>query len=170
MARAALAMIVLYALTSFIGGFVGARLYRQFDGLNWVWNTVLTALVFPAPLMCIFMWVNTVAWSRGSSAALPWHTVMIIAALYALVSFPLTVIGAIAGRNLSTGFEAPCRTTGACETSASSLRACARDDAVRAGACKHFRGVPRCILLAKCWRQARRAARAVGGNVRTEFF
>lgn len=104
-------MIVLYALTSFIGGFIGARLYRQFEGLNWVWNTVLTALVFPAPLVAIFMWVNTVAWNRGSSAALPWHTVIIIGALYLLVSFPLTVIGAIAGRNLSSDFEAPCRTT-----------------------------------------------------------
>lgn len=32
-------------------------------------------------------------------------------ALYLLVSFPLTVIGAIAGRNMSGDFEAPCRTT-----------------------------------------------------------
>jgi len=36
---------------------------------------------------------------------------MIIGALFALVSFPLTVIGAIAGRNLATDFAAPCRTT-----------------------------------------------------------
>mmetsp|Transcript_41743 Transcript_41743/g.94262 ORF Transcript_41743/g.94262 Transcript_41743/m.94262 type:complete len:597 (-) Transcript_41743:525-2315(-) len=105
------AMIVLYALTSFIGGFLGARMYRQFDGPSWVWNTVLTASAFPAPLSAIFMWVNTIAWSRGSSAALPWHTVMIIAALYFLVSFPLTVIGAIAGRNMTGDFAAPCRTT-----------------------------------------------------------
>mmetsp|Transcript_43249 Transcript_43249/g.117081 ORF Transcript_43249/g.117081 Transcript_43249/m.117081 type:complete len:550 (+) Transcript_43249:564-2213(+) len=104
------AMIVLYALTSFIGGFTSARLYRQFGGLAWVWNTVMTAIIFPGPLGCIFMWVNTVAWSRSSTAALPWHTVMIIASLYMLVSFPLTIIGAIAGRNLATDFDAPCRT------------------------------------------------------------
>jgi hypothetical protein len=76
-----------------------------------VWNTVLNALVFPAPLTAIFMWVNTVAWSRGSTAALPWHTVIIIGALFALVSFPLTVIGAIAGRNMASDFVAPSRTT-----------------------------------------------------------
>jgi len=105
------AMIVLYALTSFVGGFISARLYRQFHGSNWVWNTVMNAMVFPAPLSFIFMWVNSVAWSRGSTAALPWHTVMIIVALYLLVSFPLTVIGAIAGRNLSSDFVAPSRTT-----------------------------------------------------------
>lgn len=104
------AIIVLYALTSFIGGFISARLYRQLQGANWVWNTVLTAIIFPGPLSMIFMWVNTVAWSRGSTAALPWHTVMIIAALYILVSFPLTVIGAIAGRNLASDFDVPCRT------------------------------------------------------------
>ena len=39
-------MIVLYALTSFIGGFTSARLYRQFKGMNWVWNTILTAIIF----------------------------------------------------------------------------------------------------------------------------
>lgn len=71
------AMIVLYALTSFVGGYISARLYRQFDGHNWVWNTVLNAVVFPAPLTAIFMWVNTIAWSHGSTAALPWHTVMV---------------------------------------------------------------------------------------------
>merc|ERR1711977_744758 len=35
---------------------------------------------------------------------------MIIGSLYILVSFPLTVIGAIAGRNLASDFDAPCRT------------------------------------------------------------
>merc|ERR1719181_2229101 len=36
--------------------------------------------------------------------------VMIVAALYALVSFPFTVIGAICGRASASDFEAPCRT------------------------------------------------------------
>lgn len=76
-----------------------------------MWNTILNALVFPAPLSAIFMWVNTVAWSQGSTAALPWHTVIIIGALFGLVSFPLTVIGAIAGRNMASDFAAPSRTT-----------------------------------------------------------
>lgn len=103
-------MILLYALTSFVGGFVGARLYRQLGGLAWVWNTVITALVFPLPLTGVFSWVNTVAWLHGSTAALPMVAVMIVAALYALVSFPLTVIGAICGRASASDFEAPCRT------------------------------------------------------------
>ena len=88
----------------------GARLYRQLGGLQWVWNTVLTALVFPFPLTIVFGWVNTVAWSHGSTAALPLIAVAIIAALYVLVSFPLTVIGAICGRASAVDFEAPCRT------------------------------------------------------------
>merc|ERR1712185_429607 len=97
-------------LTTFVGGFVGARLYRQLGGLAWVWNTVITALVFPLPLTGVFSWVNTVAWLHGSTAALPMVAVMIVAALYALVSFPLTVIGAICGRASASDFEAPCRT------------------------------------------------------------
>merc|ERR1719240_1741104 len=34
----------------------------------------MTAIMFPGPLSCIFMWVNTVAWSRNSTAALPCRT------------------------------------------------------------------------------------------------
>ena len=104
------AIIVLYALTSFVGGFVSARLFRQLGGQAWVWNTVLTALVFPVPLSGVFTWVNSVAWMHGSTAALPLVAVFIIMALYALVALPLTVIGAIAGRNTAADLDAPCRT------------------------------------------------------------
>lgn len=39
--------LVLYCLTSVIGSFCGARLYRQLGGKDWVWNVVLVAVIYP---------------------------------------------------------------------------------------------------------------------------
>eukprot|EP00937_MAST-01D_sp_MAST-1D-sp2_P005126 g5126.t1 len=104
------ATIIIYSLTSGVGGFVSARLYRQMGGLNWVWNVVLNVLAFPAPLMLIFSFLNTVAIINTSTAALPFGTIIVMLALFMLVTFPLSVIGAIAGRNTSADFDQPCRT------------------------------------------------------------
>jgi hypothetical protein len=105
------ATIIIYALTSGVGGFVSARLYRQLGGLNWVWNTILNSLVFPGPLFAVFSFLNTVAIINTSTAALPFGTILVMLALFSLVTFPLSVIGAIAGRNTATDFDQPCRTT-----------------------------------------------------------
>jgi hypothetical protein len=104
------ATIIIYALTSGIGGFVSARLYRQLGGLNWVWNVIINVLAFPAPLMLIFSFLNTVAIINTSTAALPFGTILVMLALFLLVTFPLSVIGAIAGRNTAGDFDQPCRT------------------------------------------------------------
>ena len=72
--------------------------------LNWVWNTILNALIFPAPLMAVFSFVNTVAIVNTSTAALPVGTILVMFALFVLVTFPLSVIGAIAGRYADSFF------------------------------------------------------------------
>jgi len=76
----------------------------------WSQFVVLLALVFPGPLTAVFAFVNSVAWSNGSTAALPATTILIILGLVVLVAFPLTVLGGIIGRNTSGDFQAPCRT------------------------------------------------------------
>mmetsp|Transcript_26860 Transcript_26860/g.56115 ORF Transcript_26860/g.56115 Transcript_26860/m.56115 type:complete len:609 (+) Transcript_26860:9-1835(+) len=103
-------MIVLYTLTSPIGGYCSASLYRQMNGPQWAHNIVLTSLLFPTPLFAIFLWTNSVAASRGSTAALPAGTIFVIGSLLLFLAFPLTVLGGIVGRNRSREFDAPTRT------------------------------------------------------------
>mmetsp|Transcript_27999 Transcript_27999/g.85882 ORF Transcript_27999/g.85882 Transcript_27999/m.85882 type:complete len:588 (+) Transcript_27999:41-1804(+) len=105
------AMIVLYAVASPVGGFVSGRLYRQLTGDAWLANALLAVLVFPAPLVAVFAWVNSVALAHGSSAALPASAVAGIVALFALVALPLGLAGALVGRHTATDFKAPTRTT-----------------------------------------------------------
>jgi len=103
-------LILIYVLTSFINGYISARLYKQSGGKNWTWNIVTAALVFPGPLAVVWSFLNSVAWSQASTAALPAATIFIILGLFLFVSFPLSVVGGIAGRNTAGEFEAPCRT------------------------------------------------------------
>jgi hypothetical protein len=105
------ATIVLYALTSGISGYVASNMYRQMGGEKWVRNVSLTGCMFCGPMFLMFSFLNTVAIAYRSTAALPFGTICIIVVIWALVTFPLTVLGGIAGKNSKSEFDAPCRTT-----------------------------------------------------------
>lgn len=103
--------ISLYVLSSFIGGFVSARMYRQLNGGKWVQNCLLTCIIFPGPLFLVFCIVNSIAWVYGSTARLPFPTVIAISLMWLLIDVPLCILGSIVGRNTTGDFKAPCRTT-----------------------------------------------------------
>lgn len=67
--------IMIYAMCGIFGGLVAGRLYKQLKGKNWAWNTILTASIFPVPLVIVFSIVNTIAWNNNSTAALPITTI-----------------------------------------------------------------------------------------------
>ena len=90
---------VLYALTAGVAGYVSALCYKVMGGTNWVRNVLLTTALFCGPLLVIFAFLNTVAIVYRSTAALPFGTICIILVIWALITFPLTVLGGIAGKN-----------------------------------------------------------------------
>lgn len=105
-------VVVVYSLTSFVGGYTAVRLYRQLNGKNWVRCTILTAVLFPAPVVAVFMWVNSVALAHGSTSALPFTAILTVCALYTFLAFPLTIVGgSMAKTYASADFNAPTRTT-----------------------------------------------------------
>ena len=104
------ACIILYVLTSFVGGYASARLYKQLKGTNWVWNVMASLIAFPGPFAATFSVLNTIAVTKSSTAALPVSTIAVVAALFLFVAFPLGVLGGIAGHN-SREYEPPCRTS-----------------------------------------------------------
>lgn len=103
-------MILIYAVCGLVGGMVSGSLYRQLKGPNWVWTSILTAIMMPLPLSLVFMIVNSIAWGSMSTAALPATTIMLILAIFLLVHFPLTVVGTVVGKNITPDFKPPCRT------------------------------------------------------------
>lgn len=72
-------------------------------GTNWVRNVLTTTMLFCGPLLAMFSYLNSVAWAYGTTAALPFGTIVIIVIIWALVTFPLTVVGGIMGKNTKVG-------------------------------------------------------------------
>ncbi|KAG1653817.1 hypothetical protein FOA52_001020 [Chlamydomonas sp. UWO 241] len=105
------ALVVIYALTASISGYVSGLHYKMFGGTDWGSNVLLVSVLFCGPVLAIFAYLNTVAIFYRSTAALPFGTIVIVCLLWALVTFPLTVAGGIAAKNSKTEFNAPCRTT-----------------------------------------------------------
>lgn len=73
--------------------------YKVMGGTNWVRNVLLTTALFCGPMLACFSFLNTVAIVYRSTAALPFGTICIILVIWALITFPLTVLGGIAGKN-----------------------------------------------------------------------
>lgn len=101
--------VVGYALTAGFGGYTSSSLYQQFGGKAWLQNSLLVCGLFVGPLLFIFSIVNSMAWSAGSSAAMPFGTIMVVICVYSFITIPLTIAGAIRGR-LVGPYETPCKT------------------------------------------------------------
>uniref|UniRef100_A0A8D3EBL9 Transmembrane 9 superfamily member n=1 Tax=Scophthalmus maximus TaxID=52904 RepID=A0A8D3EBL9_SCOMX len=101
--------VVLWVLLGTPAGYVSARLYKTFGGEKWKTNVLLTALLCPGIVFADFFLMNLILWVEGSSAAIPFGTLVAILALWFGISVPLTFIGAYFGFKKSA-IEQPVRT------------------------------------------------------------
>ena len=100
-------IVVLYCLTSFVGGFTSVRMFRQMGGKDWVRCIMLTVSLFPVPVVSVFLWVNTIALAHGSTSALPVTAVLTVFFLFIMIGVPLTVVGgSMAKQYCSSDFNA----------------------------------------------------------------
>merc|ERR1719382_118852 len=107
--------VISYMVTAAIGGYASASLYQKLGGEKWAWNIFVTALMFVGPGFKIWAFLNTVAIFYGSTAAFPFPTILLMFAMWACVTFPLTVLGGIVGRHRAMkqgqdGSPFPCKT------------------------------------------------------------
>uniref|UniRef100_A0A672P125 Transmembrane 9 superfamily member n=1 Tax=Sinocyclocheilus grahami TaxID=75366 RepID=A0A672P125_SINGR len=89
--------VVLWVLLGTSAGYVSARLYKTFGGENWKTNVLLTAFLCPGIVFVDFFLMNLILWVEGSSAAVPFGTLVAILALWFGISVPLTFVGAYFG-------------------------------------------------------------------------
>ncbi|XP_020571527.1 transmembrane 9 superfamily member 1-like isoform X2 [Phalaenopsis equestris] len=101
--------ILCYAFTSFISGYVNGGLYSRSGGKSWIKSMILTASLFPFLCFGIGFALNTVAIFYRSLAAIPFGTMVVIFVIWAFISFPLTLLGTVVGRNWSGAPSNPCR-------------------------------------------------------------
>eukprot|EP01113_Clastostelium_recurvatum_P019899 TRINITY_DN2359_c0_g1_i3.p1 TRINITY_DN2359_c0_g1~~TRINITY_DN2359_c0_g1_i3.p1 ORF type:complete len:615 (-),score=146.56 TRINITY_DN2359_c0_g1_i3:60-1820(-) len=103
------AFIVLYALTSFVGGYGSGGYYARNGGKHWIQCMILTATLFPGVCFAIGFFLNFIAVGYGSLAAIPFLTWLAVIAIWGFVSFPLTLFGTVVGRNWNGVADNPCR-------------------------------------------------------------
>ena len=73
------------------------RIYKSFGGEKWKSNVLLTSMLCPGVVFAHFFVMNLVLWYYGSSAAIPFFTLVALLALWFGVSVPLTFVGAYFG-------------------------------------------------------------------------
>uniref|UniRef100_A0AC35UBU4 Transmembrane 9 superfamily member n=1 Tax=Rhabditophanes sp. KR3021 TaxID=114890 RepID=A0AC35UBU4_9BILA len=101
--------LVFYAIFGIASGYVSARVFKTLKGVAWKTNILLTSFFIPGILFSIFFVTNLMLWAKGSSAAVPFGTLIALLSLWLLVSTPLTLIGAIFGFK-KPPFHPPVRT------------------------------------------------------------
>lgn len=101
--------IVLYVCLGTPAGYVAARIYKSFGGEKWKSNVLLTSMLCPGIVFGHFFVLNLVLWYQGSSAAIPFFTLVALLALWFGVSVPLTFVGAYFGFR-KPAVEQPVRT------------------------------------------------------------
>ncbi|KAK6035053.1 endomembrane protein 70 [Cooperia oncophora] len=101
--------LVFYVLFGIVAGYVAARLYKTFQGVHWKTNVILTSFLIPGILFSVFFFTNILLWIKGSSAAVPFGTLLALLSLWLFISTPMTFIGAFFGFK-KRAIEAPVRT------------------------------------------------------------
>ncbi|KAL0081447.1 hypothetical protein J3Q64DRAFT_1697142 [Phycomyces blakesleeanus] len=103
------ATVFLYAVTSAVAGFTSARYYACWGGKDWVKTVILTASLWPAMVVCVGGYINSVAIYYSSSRAIAFPIMLAMVAIWTFLCFPLTLLGAIMGRNWKRPADFPCR-------------------------------------------------------------
>ncbi|KAI9717957.1 MAG: hypothetical protein M1828_007049 [Chrysothrix sp. TS-e1954] len=87
-------MVLLYTLFSVLGGFVSSFVYKSLGGSDrWKENVILTPVALPFIVFSTFFLLDLFLWAKGSSGAVPFTTMLIIIALWFLISVPLSLAG-----------------------------------------------------------------------------
>lgn len=103
--------IAVFAVSSFASGYTSGSHYVKCRGTAWIRTMLMTAVGFSGFCVAIVLSLNSVAVAYSSLAAIPFGTMVVMLAIWAVVSCPLCLAGTIAGRHVPRPFIAPCRVT-----------------------------------------------------------
>ncbi|KRX45003.1 Transmembrane 9 superfamily member 3 [Trichinella murrelli] len=103
------ATIFCYALFSPVSGYVGGCIYTHFGGKRWIKQALCCGSFLPLLVATAATIGNISALYQSSTRSIPFGTMASIVAIYALVVLPLTLIGSVVGRNMSSRPNNPCR-------------------------------------------------------------
>jgi transmembrane 9 superfamily protein 2/4 len=86
------AAIFLYEFMGLLGGYHAGRLYKTMKGRNWKKAAFLTSTLYPGIIFSLGVFVNFFIWGKHSSGAIPFTTMLSMAAMWFGISLPLVYI------------------------------------------------------------------------------
>ena len=85
--------IISFYISGLPAGYVSTKLYRLFDGTNWVKTTLLTSFLFPGIIILIYSIIDLTLLLEKSSAALEIKDILAVFFLWIFLFIPITLIG-----------------------------------------------------------------------------
>lgn len=101
--------IVLYALTSVVGGFTSLYWHKKWHGTQWVRQTGLTALLFALPFGLTFALMHFLSVAYGVTKALSLASIVGVLGLWILLGLPLQFFGGVYGKRIAPQAKTPTR-------------------------------------------------------------
>ncbi|KAI9217296.1 hypothetical protein BC828DRAFT_391526 [Blastocladiella britannica] len=95
--------IFVYALASFLNGYVAIGYYCKYGGQRWIRQALLAAAVVPVVSGGVIFAVNLLAIMYGSARAIPLGSMVALIAIYMTLVVPLTVLGGALGKRFLGG-------------------------------------------------------------------
>lgn len=101
--------VILYFFSGWVAGYLSARTFKTFGGVDWKRNMLITGSLLPAVIFAITFNLNLIVWAQGSSSAIPFGTLFALVSLWLFVQMPLTYVGSWLGFVRSEAWEQPLR-------------------------------------------------------------
>ncbi|KAH7369234.1 endomembrane protein 70 [Plectosphaerella cucumerina] len=102
-------ILLMYTILGFVGGYVSSRTYKAMEGEKWKLNIALTPILVPGIVFSGFFFLDLFLWAKQSSGAVPFTTMLVIIAIWFIISIPLSFAGSWVGFR-SAAIASPVRT------------------------------------------------------------
>lgn len=103
------AILFLYVFMGVFAGYHSARIYKTLRGQHWKSCALLTSLLYPGLVSGMTFFLNFFIWSKHSSGAIPFTTMLALLCMWFGISVPLVYLGAYFGYRKQP-YEHPVRT------------------------------------------------------------
>ncbi|KAK2595927.1 hypothetical protein QQS21_006522 [Conoideocrella luteorostrata] len=100
----------LFIFAGLFSGYFSARVFRSFEGKDYRFNALVTALLFPGLAFGLVFVLNLFVWAQASSTAIPFGTLIAIMLLWLCIQVPLVLAGSYYGYEKAGAWEHPTRT------------------------------------------------------------
>ena len=100
-------MLLMFILMGILGGYSSAIIYKSFKGTNWLKNALLTALLYPSIIYCVFIFSNFFLIFEESDS-IKFSAFLSLLFLWLFCSTPLVLIGSFFGMKRKR-IKIPCR-------------------------------------------------------------